>query len=326
MAAGLSALSQGFGRALRAWAHRRQGTDPHDLELLPRRIYILPTRSGLIFALIIFVMLLGAMNYNNNLGFALTFLLAATAVISINHCHYNLARLRLSAMGSEPVFAGEDFHFRFALHNNRDRPRWQVRLGWDRDARTRCIDLAPNAQAIVVLPLRAEHRGRCRVPRVRVSSSYPLGLFESWAWLTLELDGVAYPRPADHSFGQASGDQAQAGAHPSGEDDYSGMRQWRAGDSPRRMAWKAFARTGQRLVHEYEGAGAPVWIDWESEDTSDLETGIARLCRRVLDADAGGREYGLRLPGTTVNPDRGPGQRHRCLTALALWQPGGSPT
>ena len=322
MAIGLATLQQRLGQATRNWARRRQGLDPLDVSLASRRIYILPTRAGLVFAVITFVMLLGAMNYNNNLGFALTFLLAAIAVVSINHCHYNLAGLRLITLGAQPVFAGEQLAFRFALHSARDSARWQIRLQWDGGGPASFADLDPRKEVIQTLPLPTECRGLRAAPRVRVSTRYPLGLFEAWAWLNLELDALVYPQPAEHATGEARGDQALAGSHTSGEDDYSGMRQWRPGDSPRRVAWKALARTGQYLVHEYEGAGAPVWIDWESEAGSDTEERIARLTRRVLNADAAGQDYGLRLPDQVLDPNRGNGHRHRCLRGLALCGPG----
>jgi uncharacterized protein (DUF58 family) len=318
MAAGLANITAGFGRALRSWAQRRQGTDPLEVELHTRRIYILPTRAGMLFAMITFVMLLGAMNYNNNLGFALTFLLAAVAIVSINQCHYNLAGLRVAALGAEPVFVGDKFQFQFALHNARDGKRWQIRLNWDGQDEAQYVDVPATGQQIIALSLAAEQRGLQRAPRLRVSTRFPLGLLQSWAWLNLELTGLAYPRPAERAFGAAAGSLTQAGANTSGEDDYAGMRQWRPGDSPRRIAWKAFARTGQRLVHEYSGAGAPVWIDWSSEPDRNTEQRIAKLARRILNAETSGCEFGLRIPGVEVAPAQGPGQRHRCLQALAL--------
>lgn len=319
MTAGLAALNDRCGRALRAWARRRQGIDPPDVELQSRRIYILPTRAGVIFAIIALVMMLGAMNYNNNLGFALTFLLAAVGIVSIHHCHHNLNLLRISALGAEPVFAGESWQFRFSLQNSRSHPRWQLRLSWDGQGEEACTDLEDGRQVVLKLPLAATHRGLLPVPRLRVATCYPLGLLEAWSWLNLDLNGLAYPPPAGYARGQATAERSHSGLDATGEDDYAGMRPWRAGDSPRRMAWKALARTGQQLVHEYRGgAGAPVWIDWESETGSDIEERIARLARRVVDAHAMSAVYGLRIPGVTIPLDRGSEQRHRCLRALAL--------
>ena len=113
--------------------------------------------------------------------------------------------------------------------------------------------------------------------------------------------------------------QQDDGHDTSGEDDFSGMRDWRPGDPPRRIAWKVLARTGQTLVSEYRsGSPAPLWIEWDSETAADPEQRIASLTRRVLTAQQASRVYGLRLPGVELPP--GSGQLHlsRCLEQLAL--------
>jgi len=58
-------------RVLR-WARKRQGSDDATTKLRPGRVYILPTGVGLIYGLMAFAMMLGSMNYNNNLSFVLT--------------------------------------------------------------------------------------------------------------------------------------------------------------------------------------------------------------------------------------------------------------
>ena len=176
MVAGLAALNDRFGRALRAWAKRRQGIDPPDIELQSRRIYILPTRSGLIFGAIVFVMLLGAMNYNNNLGFALTFLLAGVGIVSMHHCHHNLAGLRLLALGAQPVFAGEPLRFRFNLENDSGQARWQLRLSLDGKKSDTCADIDPSIQRICELPNDSPRSGLNEVPRKILAICYPLCL------------------------------------------------------------------------------------------------------------------------------------------------------
>jgi len=315
-----AAASSRIGRRARAWAQRRHGVDPARLSLDSNRIYILPTRAGLIFGVIVFTMLLGAMNYNNNMGFALTFLLTGIGLVSIYHCHHNLAGLVISAGGANPVFAGESLDFRFVLSNPGTQARYQLRLGWDGGALS-VIELEPGAQKTVGLSLPASQRGLVRAPRLQVSTLYPLGLLRAWSWINMDLQGLAYPRPAEVSLGVSLGDQGrhEAGQDPAGDDDYSGMRPWRAGDPPRRIAWKVLARTGQTLVSEYRsGAPLPVWIDWDSEPAGDLETRIARLARRVINAGQSGADYGLRVPGQIIGPARDSAHRHRCLECLAL--------
>jgi hypothetical protein len=91
-------------RRAQAWARRRQGSDALPLTLDRRRIYILPTRFGVLYAFALFAMLLASMNYNNSLGFGLTFLLGSLALVAMLHCHRNLSGLVV-----EGVTAGDSF-------------------------------------------------------------------------------------------------------------------------------------------------------------------------------------------------------------------------
>ncbi len=81
------------------WARKRQGTDRPVTELHSRRVYILPTAVGLVFALMAFTMLLGSMNYNNNLSFVLTFVLAGLGFVSMHQCQRNIVGLELRYAG-----------------------------------------------------------------------------------------------------------------------------------------------------------------------------------------------------------------------------------
>jgi uncharacterized protein (DUF58 family) len=325
MTAVVHALGHRVGQAVRQWARRRQGTDPTSVQLDSRRIYILPTRAGLILGVIVFAMLLGAMNYNNNMGIALTFLVAAIAVVSIHHCHRNLLGLQLRFRGVRPAFVGEPLGFCFALANPAATGRWQIMLGWD-GHRPSCHDLEALALMTLNLPLPAEQRGLRRAPRLQISTCYPLGLFRSWSWVDMDIEGLVYPRPAPPT-------RLRLDAHPGrmttsgqggGEDDFSGLREYRAGDSPRRIAWKALARTGDTLVTEYrDGSADRIWIDWNAlRPDVGFESKISALTRQVLDAHRAGFGYGLRVPGGRIPPGAGESQRHECLKCLALLQSG----
>lgn len=83
----------------------------HDLTLERRRIYALPTRYGLLFTAMLLVMLLGSINYNNSLGFMLTFLLASLGLISILYTYRNIAHLQVRSGKASPTFAGREARF-----------------------------------------------------------------------------------------------------------------------------------------------------------------------------------------------------------------------
>lgn len=310
-----------IGEQGRRWARRRQGVDPHRLELAARRIYILPTRTGLAYALTVFVLLLGSMNYNNNMGFALTFLLTGVGLVTIHHCHRNLVGLRLDFQGVAPVFAGQQAQFRFIAGNSRAMHRWQIRVAWDRSSPC-YVDIGPLSDARFSLPLDAPSRGWMQTPRLAVSTTFPLGLLRAWAWINLDTAALVYPRPADSSppLDAVSSAQDAGGQQQSGDDEFSGLRDFRPGDSPRRVAWKSVARLGTLLVKEYrEGGQRPLWIEWDAVAAANTESRLSTLTRLVLDAHRDQQTFGLRLPNSAVAPQRGEQHVHECLRQLATF-------
>src|SRR5688500_18288410 len=127
----LARLLAALRRKTRAWARKRHGIDPDPLILSGRRIYILPTALGIGFALMVFAMFLGAMNYANNLALALAFTLGSLAMTAMHHCHRNLAGVHIRSAASEPVFAGQTARFRIALENHSRLARFELSVGND---------------------------------------------------------------------------------------------------------------------------------------------------------------------------------------------------
>lgn len=313
-----------FRRRLQRWARKRQGTDGAFTDLTQRRVYILPTRSGMIFGIVFFTMLLGALNYSNNMGFALAFLLTAVAVVSIHHCQRNLAGLRLSVSGGAPVFAGEFLECRVHIANPSLTHRWQVVAGPTVEEMT-ASDLLAGQSVNLPLRLRTRRRGRLDCPGIRISTRHPLGLFEAWAWLHPSRELLVYPQPAPAggmSRPASESDPENPGVSRQGTDEFAGLRHPLPGESPARMAWKAWARSGELLAKDFRGGGGAIWLDWADLPESDPEKRLSLLTRMLLDAEAAGQGYGLRLPDSTIEAGAGPDHRHRCLTALATFNAG----
>ncbi len=138
----------------------------------------------------------------------------------------------------------------------------------------------------------------------------------------MDLEALVYPRPAPPGRLRLEADPGQMSltGQGGGKEDFSGLREYRAGDSPRRIAWKVLARTGETLVTQYrDGSAEHIWIDWNSlRADRAVESKISELTRQVLDAHGAGLTYGLRVPGKSIPPGRGESQRHECLKCLAL--------
>ena len=300
---------------------RGLGPEEGPVQLDRSRIFILPSSTGMLFAAVLLVMLLGAINYANNMGYMFTFLLGSMALVSILHSYRNLARLQFAAGRAEAVFAGEPAAFEILVSNPGERPRYAIDLEIAEEPPVN-VDLAAGVTARVTLRRASRHRGRLAPGRIRVSTQYPLSLFRAWAYVDLDMSCIVYPQPGParsippHAVYRPN----QTGDKGRGVDDFAGFRPYRPGDSPRHLYWKAIAHEQALLVKQFGGDRADeLWLDWSDLLDLPVEARLSQLCRWVLDADREQLRYGLRLPGVEQPVNSGPAQRARCLELLALF-------
>ena len=303
---------------------KSDGTAP--LRLGQRRIFIIPTRGGLLFACALLVMLVSAINYGLALGHALVFLLAGLGIVGMVHTFRNLYGLLITPGRCEPVFAGETAHFQLTLDNDRDAPRLALELEAE-PGNAVIAAVNPKKSTKIAIPVSAHQRGWLDLPRTRLSTRYPLGLFVAWSYLQPAMRCLVYPQPIASPLPEPS--PTPAGGEQrgdAGQEDFAGFRERQPADSPRHVAWKASAReTGDRpllIKHFAGGAQVELQLDWQLTDPAlPVETRLSILCGWVLAAEHETCSYGMRLPGIDIRPGNGDAQRHRCLEALALFQP-----
>jgi uncharacterized protein (DUF58 family) len=317
----LSRLLSALRRRTRVWARKRHGIDSDPLTLSPRRIYIVPSGLGIAFTLMLFAMFLGAMNYANNLALGLTFMLGALALTAMHYCHRNLAGLQLRSAASEPVFAGQTARFRIALENDAKVARYELVIANEHSV-AQPARVESGGRVVLDLDVPAPQRGLLALDSFEISTRHPFGLFRAWAYLNIDLRCVVYPKPSPRGLPPPPFETDTGGAQDMtrGDEDFAGLRAFHPGDSPRRIAWKAYAREQGLQVKVYAGTAVTSHsFDWDALPGLGTEARLSQLCRWVEDAYAAGRAFGLRLPGVEIAPNIGPGQRQRCLTALALF-------
>ena len=95
-----------MNRWLLKFARAARSEGGRSARLLPRNLYIFPTGPGLLYGAVLFVMLIGSLNYSSNLGLLFTFLFAATGLVALLHTWRNLLYLELSSADAAPLFAG----------------------------------------------------------------------------------------------------------------------------------------------------------------------------------------------------------------------------
>ena len=290
--------------------------------LVHRRVYIVPTALGWLYALTLLILLIGSINYALSLGFALTFLLAGMGLVGMVHTARNLARMAVSVGRAEPLFAGETAQFRLYLEarGDFDRPAILVRHVHSRSQMV--VDVPPLGLAEVVLGVPAPRRGWLPLGRVMLETRFPLGIFRAWSYVEPDARCLVYPRPERSALPPPSAESAKGTLRSPtpGNDDYAGLRAYQFSDSPRHVAWKAVARSEDMLTKQFTGeAAAELWLDWAMLPAHlTVEQRLSRLAGWVLVAERTGVHYGLRLPGIEILPARGEAQLGACLQALAL--------
>ena len=310
-----------FRQSVSDWIFRAAVPEVPPVTLVQRRIFILPTRQGNFFAMVLVLLLLSSINYQLSLGFLLTFLLGGMAGVAMLHTWRNLAHLKLRPGRCDPVFAGETAHFSVTVETPA-RTRFAIAVR-RRDGDPIHADVAGREVAVIDLPVVAARRGLLRCGRLEIFTRYPVGLFHAWSYVDFDLAVVVYPRP-DPGAGtppmQSSGD-AEEGIPVPGDEEFNMLRAYRAGDPPKLIAWKALAREQGLLTKEFSAmASSELWLDWNDAHAADPEARLSMLCHWVLQAERFGQAYGLRLPGKVIEPSRGEAHRTRCLETLALFE------
>lgn len=302
------------------WALRRSPRS-RQLTLSQKRIYIMPSAAGFGFILMLSVMLLLSINYQNNLAFAVTFLLASLFVVTIIHTYANLSGLQITFLRGHPCFAGENAAFDIRLSADSGRQHESLELSWKAGQRV-SVDLISQSQATVTLYQKTSQRGVIRAGVMSLQTYYPLGLLRAWSWLDADLEVVVYPAPVaggvlpEQSGIRGDGDAAEL----SGIEEFSGLEPFQQGMSPKHIAWKQYAR-GQGLhAKQFSGyADKQRWLSWNYWPELDVEARLSRLSWWVLQLEKQGEYYGLQLPSVEIAPGRGERHRNRVLEVLATY-------
>lgn len=288
-----------------------------------RRARLLPTRYGWAYLLMLGAMLAGSINYGNNFGFLLTFLLTGVGLVSMLHTWRNAGGVVLVSGSAAPAFAGEPAAFEVAVRGGAGAgAAIEINIESDTAAKTK-IDRVAEPHRRVRLHHATRRRGRMRTGPCTATSVYPLGLFRWRHCLAGYLECLVYPAPLESDAaltaadGDSPGDEA-VDERRTGSDDFQGLNAYRPGDPLPRISWKASARGLGLYTKEFAGSGGNTrLLAWDSIPEADPERKISMLCGLVLAAHRKGNAYGLELPGQSIPPGGGEAHRHRCLAALA---------
>jgi uncharacterized protein (DUF58 family) len=316
---------------LRRWFHERLPR-ADTLLLTQRNVYILPTRAGWMLAFTLLLLLVGSINYQLNLGYLLTFLLAGSAVVGMHICHGNLRGLSLHLNAPAPVHAGQAALLEIRLGNEQGKARYGIGVGVidessQGDTHLAWTDVPGRSGARLQVATVATRRGLHPLPALTAVTLFPLGTFRVWTVWRPAAQLMVYPAPEAHPPPLPPGEPqpgfaGSASVQTTGE--FDGVRAYRRGDPQKSIVWKKAAQTFAAGRDDLVSRDAlstqrqQLWLDHARCGAPDLEARLSRLTAWVLMAERLGLDYGLRLPGRELPPDQGASHRSRCLEAMAL--------
>ena len=324
-------------RRLQTWFENRlQLTD--SVTLTQRTVYILPTRPGLMLGLTLLTLLVASINYQLNLGYLLTFLLAGSALVGMHVCHGTLRGLAMHLIAPGAHYAGASTAFDINLTNNRRSIRYGIGLSVLNPAANKhkrrhwaWTDVPAQGSSLVQIAFTPARRGLHRLPTLTAETRFPLGTFRVWTVWRPAAQMLVYPAPEVHApplpagVPRSGGAAASMKAQSSGE--FEGVRGYRRGDPMKLVVWKKASAASEQTSSE--GGGLIVrdtqqarqnelWLDFMQAGSADIERKLSRLCAWVLQAERLGLAYGLRLPAREIKPASGEAHKRQCLEALAL--------
>ncbi|MBA4216833.1 MAG: DUF58 domain-containing protein [Methylibium sp.] len=310
------------------WQARQPVADTH--LTTQRNVYIVPTLAGLAFCGTLGVLLLASINEQLSLGYALTFALTGAGLASMHTTHANLRGLQMDLRAPEGVHAGDDYALELRLHNP-GRARFGIAVSAQLEhggaTEPAWVDVPALGHAVLGLRLPAPRRGLRALPRLVITTRFPMGFFRAWSYWRPASRVWVYPRaeptpPPFPAQADAGGADAAGSRLSTMGTDFAGVRSYRRGDSLRQILWRKSALAlDQGLAPWVRETEAPLahdlWLDWRDTAGRDVEARLSRLTAWVLAAERLGQPYGLRLPGRELAPSLGPAHRQACLQALA---------
>lgn len=306
----------------RLFSFRPPATRALPLTLVRKRIYIFPTRMGIVFGIVLLGMLIGSVNYNNNLGFLLTFSLGSLAFVSIFHTFRNLLNLEIFSGTSRPLFAGETGALELTVNaGNSERCTIEFNIEGER---TVSQDFPQETARTIAVPFAAKERGHVQFAPLTIATRYPLGLIRAWAVFRPDARFWVYPKPVRGPIpASRANDPSQSEgqeAIPRGAEDFHGLKPYQPGDPLRHIFWKAFSKGQGVLTKEFVNlSGGAVALEWDLFPDADVEQRLSLLCGLVLKAEETQLSYGLNVPGQSLPPDNGVAHFHACLRTLAAF-------
>jgi len=312
------------GRRFDEWildrVRQKRGSSELPFTLEYRHIYVMPTRFGVWFGLLLIITGLGGLNFNNNMALMLGFMLASIAQLTTLLVYRNQLGLSLVGLRAPPVFAGQPAVFKVAIQNPEHRFRFSI-LAINSISED-CSDIEPQETVQLELAQETVRRGWMEMEPFRIENRFPLGLFRAWSVIIPRARCLVYPRPAPNPPPlPQTGHGDEGSARPGDGEHLHGLREYRPGDPLKKIAWKTSARQQKLYTRLMESPREEACeFNWYLMRGGSAEENLSIMTAWILRAENRQIPYSLEMPGDALPAGLGEDHRDACLEILALFR------
>jgi uncharacterized protein (DUF58 family) len=276
------------------------------------RVYIVPTRHGFVYgAVVVTLISLSTIFSSTNLLLSCA-VLVTFGVVCMHQTHMNVVSLKIKEVETQSGFAEEKTPWRFRILNAAATASFSVNIMED------VVDVPAREMALENISVQGTERGHFRVKEIKLSSTYPLGLFYAWKWAEVDLSYYIYP--ALSAVGALLAPFSDRKSELSSRDDFIGHREFLPGDSAHHIDWKVHARQQKLLIKLFDSTSTEAAIlDWSRIPGENTEVKLSLLARSIYECHRSQKPYGMIFPDLTIPIGEGPGHYERCLQQLATF-------
>jgi uncharacterized protein (DUF58 family) len=302
----------------------------------PHRVYIVPTKKGLMLIGTMITVIFIGLVYNNNLILILGFLLFCLIMITAHFCNFNVAQLNNCQVNMQSGFAGQYISAHFYTENLQRQQRWQLALElifkkqkkivshfFDLEA-SRAID-----QSLTFMP---QDFGKYEIEKIRLASRFPFGFFYAWTQMKMPMTFYQWPNPAGspltienlattHEGENSSTASALWPSISSQTSDLILHSPYSGNETFGQIDWKIVARKNLWFYKK------PEILEHQLTLISDLmvkhlkkEEKLPQLSKWLVEANLSQQMFSLKIDQQQIPPQSGDQHLENCLNHLCEWE------
>jgi uncharacterized protein (DUF58 family) len=292
-----------------------------EVTLNQSRIFIVPTRQGILLLFISLLIVLLAINFESALNYALAFWLMSMLWVAVHLTYRNLSGLSISKLSGTLVCVGDIAEVTIKLSSKSKVNRGVIEFIHEEWG---SVHVAVNdVEATVTLPLKAYTRGAIVPPRFKVESRYPFGLIVAWSHIHIDVKAWAYPEGVryDRSDVKANSEDDDQSLddhfYRPGSEDFHSLKNYVPGDSIKRIHWPGFSRDILLVKSFSDYQSSDETIDWDGFPGVPDELRLSAIAYYSQQFHDKNIPFGIRIPGTDIEPGKGGEHLTRVRRVLA---------